>query len=124
MELLPLLKDLAAIREAVWIVGYEGGVVSENTPEGMREPVEERGSITVQAASWHFHLNASLVTEAHITEQPDMAHGQPNQLSRRVRLAGPGGKSPLRIYVQSPEAFANLCATWQAREGVRVERKG
>ncbi len=124
MELLALIKDLAAIPETVWIVGHEGGVVSENTPEGMRPPVEERGSITVQAAGWHFHLSASLATEAHLSEQPDTAHGLPNLMSRRVHFSGPDGKSPLRIYVQSGEAFAKLCAAWQGREGVRVTGKG
>lgn|GEM_PF-4840394 len=47
VDVFGLLRDLAAIREAVWIVGYEGGLVSENVPEGLRPPTMEGASITV-----------------------------------------------------------------------------
>jgi hypothetical protein len=122
MELLEFLTDLAAIPQTVWIVGYQGGLVSENTPEGMRAPVQEQGSITVQAASWHFHLDGSLITEAHLSERAETAPGVPNRMNRRVLLANADGRSPLRVYIQSSEALERLCAAWQGRAGVRVTR--
>lgn len=114
-----LIKDLAAIPDAIWIVGYEGGVVSELATTGMREPYWENGRLTIQAENWHFHLKPELATDAQFVEKPELG----SDLSRFVRLAGPDKRSPARIYIKTPDVFADVRGRWEGKEGVKVVKQ-
>ena len=58
---LPSIRELTAAGDSLmWIAG-PGDMASENTSQGIREPLAQGNEITIQANNWRFHLDAGQV---------------------------------------------------------------
>jgi hypothetical protein len=92
-----LLKDLARIPRMLFVVGG-GACVSEMYADGKTEPKFSGQWAMMEAESWHFHLDLSLVKTAQFVEAED--HGAP--VLYYVRLADEKDETILRCYFPNP----------------------
>ena len=73
-------------------------MVSENSAVGMKEPALSDGWVTVEADSWHFHMNTESVVGVQFVEAED--HGVP--FLYYVRFSDTGEATLLRVYFPNP----------------------
>lgn len=92
-----LLKDLARIPRMLFVVGG-GACVSEMYADGKTAPKFNGHWAMMEAESWHFHLDLSLVKSAQFVEAED--HGAP--VLYYVRLADDKDETILRCYFPNP----------------------
>ena len=98
MELESLIRDLASADRMLWVIGG-GGVVSENTGKGIKEPTISDGYIAVEADSWHLHMKLDLVAGVQFVETED--HGFVPFLYY-VRFSDAKEETLLRVYFPNP----------------------
>ena len=97
MELETLIRDVAGSEQMLWVVGG-GGVVSENTAMGMKEPGFSNGYAMVEADSWHLHLKMDSVAGVQFVEAED--HGIP--FLYYIRFSDVNDETVLRCYFPNP----------------------
>ena len=97
MEIEGLIRELSGLDGVLWVVGG-GDVVSENSAVGMKEPALSDGWVTVEADSWHFHMNTESVVGVQFVEAED--HGVP--FLYYVRFSDTGEATLLRVYFPNP----------------------
>ena len=94
---LEIIKELTLDESVMWVVGG-GGVVSENTSKGIREPEVANGYATIEAENWHFHVKLDDVTGIQFVEAE--SHG--DLISYYVRFSNDAEETMLRGYFPNP----------------------
>ena len=94
---LEIIKELTGDESVTWVFGG-GGVVSENTSKGIREPEVSNGYATIEADNWHFHVKLDDVTGIQFVEAE--SHG--DLISYYVRFSNDKEETLLRGYFPNP----------------------
>ncbi len=92
-----LLNDLARIPRMLFVVGVDA-CVSEMYADGKTQPNFSGQWAMMEAESWHFHLDLSLVKSAQFVEAED--HGAP--VLYYVRFSDGKDETILRCYFPNP----------------------
>jgi putative heme iron utilization protein len=93
-----LLKELTQDEKKTWVIGGSK-VSSENSAKGIKEPEVSGKYVTIEADTWHLHLDLENVTGVQFVEAE--SHG--DMRSYYVRFSGPRYEDTLvRSYFSNP----------------------